>query len=113
MDTKTLPETISDRLHKAGKLGFSFERETQTELFWLASVQGLSKLQEQWEYAEYFDQGVGVNFTTTEREHTYWGKLKGLFLGRKVYTPAGFKDNLIELRDKAGKFSYTIDLDKD
>ena len=39
-----------------------------------------------------------------------YGKLRGRIWGANVYTPHGFSNDIIEIKDTKGEFSYTIDL---
>lgn len=113
MGIKTLPDTMTDRIRKAVQSGQEFNNSVPSKLALLAGKRGYFEICMLAEYQaiDYLSPRWNPVVQPLLPFPAEWGSVRGHHeAGILVFTPEGFRDNVIELRDIAGQFSYTIDL---
>lgn len=111
MGNKSLVTDMSNRIYKGVLLAQGFQRTTHCHIVCLAGDKGIHAIQCTPEFMETL---FPWTFAKPEYDYdAYWGRLRGVIYDLRVYTPYGFNDNVIELRDAEGLFTYTIDLSEE
>ena len=103
MGDKPLIDNMSERIYKAFSIAWG---NNVDDLDLLAGRKGYNKIIGLFEFALNNAPRAQSENMVSEK----YGNLRGRIHGANVYTPNGFNENVIELKDKEGQFTYTIDL---